>query len=195
MDAPIALRAVLDVAPVPILVLSASARIDHANAAADLLLARHAAWLQRRNGILARIGTLEAPEIRALIRAVQAEASPPDGHAAVTTAQARPVVIRASNLAGSFPFAQAWPAAAVLLTIEYPRDRDDSEWLRHVARRFGLTSTERIVLERIGAGATVAAIARELDVLPSTIRTHLAALFDKTGCRRQSALIRLALGR
>jgi DNA-binding CsgD family transcriptional regulator len=44
----------------------------------------------------------------------------------------------------------------------------------------------------IAAGGTQAAISRTLGIAPSTVKTHVLHLFEKTGCTRQADLLRLA---
>jgi DNA-binding CsgD family transcriptional regulator len=60
-----------------------------------------------------------------------------------------------------------------------------------LAALFDLTSAEMRTLERIIAGDTLAEAAEALEVAITTVRTHLARIFDKTGTSRQADLIRL----
>jgi DNA-binding CsgD family transcriptional regulator len=62
-----------------------------------------------------------------------------------------------------------------------------------VARSFGLTRAEAKLLDRLVFGRPAAAVARELGISPTTVKTHLAHIFGKTGVTRQSDLIRLVL--
>ena len=57
---------------------------------------------------------------------------------------------------------------------------------------YDLTPAETRILEMIVAGLTQSAIAGELGIAPSTVKTHLLRLFEKTGCKRQVDLVRLA---
>ena len=57
---------------------------------------------------------------------------------------------------------------------------------------YDLTHDESRVFELIADGKTPVEIAIALGVAASTIRTHLLHLFDKTGCNRQSDLVKLA---
>ena len=61
-----------------------------------------------------------------------------------------------------------------------------------LALLYDLTPAETRVFELLVAGETVAAIAKTLCVALSTVKTHLVHLFQKTGCQRQSELVRLA---
>lgn len=62
-----------------------------------------------------------------------------------------------------------------------------------LARIFGLTCAEARVLAHLAEDCTPAEIATALGVSLTTVRTHLQALFQKTGARRQPELVRLAL--
>jgi DNA-binding CsgD family transcriptional regulator len=57
---------------------------------------------------------------------------------------------------------------------------------------FDLTGAEARVFERLASGETSQQAASSLGTAPSTVKTHLLRIFDKTGVRRQSDLIQLA---
>lgn len=61
-----------------------------------------------------------------------------------------------------------------------------------VAAVFDLTAGEIRVAERLLTGRTPAEIAEDLALAMSTVRSHLASIFAKTGTSRQSDLARLA---
>jgi DNA-binding CsgD family transcriptional regulator len=72
--------------------------------------------------------------------------------------------------------------------------RQAEDATRHVdaaARRFGLTTAERRLLKLLLEGMSLAGAAFSLGVARTTARTHLQRIFDKTGRRRQSDLVRL----
>lgn len=56
---------------------------------------------------------------------------------------------------------------------------------------FGLTLAEARAALSASSGMTVAGMARQLDLSPNTIKTHLRRVFAKTGTSRQAALTRL----
>lgn len=64
------------------------------------------------------------------------------------------------------------------------------EWLR---QDFGLTPAEAGFAVEIAKGDGLPAAAGRLGVSLTTVRTHLAHVFDKTGTRRQAELVRLIL--
>ena len=60
-----------------------------------------------------------------------------------------------------------------------------------LALLYDLTPAEARVLELVAAGTKQATIGEILGIAPSTVKTHLLRVFDKTGCRRQVDLVRL----
>ncbi|MBS0509370.1 MAG: helix-turn-helix transcriptional regulator [Proteobacteria bacterium] len=61
-----------------------------------------------------------------------------------------------------------------------------------LALLYDLTPAEVRVFELIASGLAPAEAATRLGLAPSTVKTHLLRVFDKTGCRRQADLVRLA---
>ena len=57
---------------------------------------------------------------------------------------------------------------------------------------YGLTPAEGKVFERIVLGQSSERIAQDLHIAPSTLRSHLQHIFDKTGSRRRSDLMQVA---
>lgn len=68
---------------------------------------------------------------------------------------------------------------------ELPR-ADAHDFLR---RRYALTPREADCALLIGAGASVAGVARAMNIAPYTARSHLRSIFNKTGIRRQPELV------
>ena len=60
-----------------------------------------------------------------------------------------------------------------------------------IREKFGLTRTEAAVALACMNGGTRLAIANELGVSDSTVRTHLSHIFEKTGVNRRTELIQL----
>ena len=56
---------------------------------------------------------------------------------------------------------------------------------------YGMTATEAAVAGLISKGTGVKAAARKLGIAPSTVRTHLHRVFEKTETRRQAELAHL----
>jgi DNA-binding CsgD family transcriptional regulator len=56
----------------------------------------------------------------------------------------------------------------------------------------GITDREYDVLRQLAAGRSNKEIARQLEVSPNTVKTHVARLFEKLGTGRRTAAIRSA---
>lgn len=83
------------------------------------------------------------------------------------------------------------PSVAVVIEQADLSDiRPDLGWL---SRRFGLTPAETRVVAGIVAGQAPAGIARAAGTSRETVRGQLKAVFAKTGCASQVALMKLAL--
>ena len=61
-----------------------------------------------------------------------------------------------------------------------------------LALLYNLTPAEVRVFEMVCAGRTQANIAAESELARSTVKSHLQHVFEKTGCRRQVDLVKLA---
>jgi DNA-binding CsgD family transcriptional regulator len=90
---------------------------------------------------------------------------------------------------------RALPAAevAAAIFVSSPRALPGAT-AQLVTALFGLTPTETRVFEAIAAGQRTAEVAHALGVAPSTVRTHLLRLYEKTGVHRQAELVQLAAG-
>lgn len=53
----------------------------------------------------------------------------------------------------------------------------------------GISDRERTVLDALAAGLSNKEIARQLDVSPNTVKTHVARLFEKLGAHRRTEAI------
>jgi DNA-binding CsgD family transcriptional regulator len=81
--------------------------------------------------------------------------------------------------------------AAMLFVTDPERGSDPDE--ATLRQSFGLTRMEAAVASQIMKGDGLKAAARRLGVSPTTVRTHLTAVFNKTGTRRQAELVRALL--
>ncbi len=64
---------------------------------------------------------------------------------------------------------------------------------RTLRRGFGLTVAETRLTLRIVQGRTVQEASVDLEIRPSTARTHLKSVFQKVGVGRQAELVRVLL--
>lgn len=183
--------ATLDTVDVPIVLLDGERRVLHANAAAQAMLAR-----------------------RTLIRMVdqRLEATTPGASRAVASAVAQAArdesaigrrglgipVIDPDGRAGALhvlPLRRRGPqhsAGAVAAVFVAAVDSPFVAPTDVAAALFDLTPAEARVFELVVTGHTQAAVAAALHVERSTVKTHLARLYDKVGVRRQADLVRVA---
>jgi DNA-binding CsgD family transcriptional regulator len=83
--------------------------------------------------------------------------------------------------------------AAMLFVSDPERTSDPTAYCLRL--EFGLTAAEAGVAKEILSGRGLKVAARRLGVSPTTVRTHLTAVFSKTGTQRQAELVRVLLQR
>jgi DNA-binding CsgD family transcriptional regulator len=194
---------VLDAFPRPVLGLDGQGRLALANRAGRALLgsARSTGLTLDPSGRL----TTEAPDAdrllrRLLVRAAAGEgfgSGMPLGMVPVLRAEAPPLhlcVLPAAaapapaNDAGG---GRRLDLVALLLVLD-PEQRPSSRVASNLLQEaYGLTRTEAAVALRVAEGEGLPAVAAERGIAPSTARSHLRRVFEKTGTRRQAQLARL----
>jgi DNA-binding CsgD family transcriptional regulator len=83
------------------------------------------------------------------------------------------------------------PSAVAALFV-VPADAPSRMPMDALALLYNLTPAEVRVFEMVCAGRTQADIAAESGLARSTVKSHLQHVFEKTGCRRQVDLVKLA---
>jgi DNA-binding CsgD family transcriptional regulator len=73
------------------------------------------------------------------------------------------------------------------------RDADGTAAV-NLARRYGLTPTQARIAIYLVNGGTLTDYAAEQKISPQTVRTHLKAIFSKTGASRQAELTSILAG-
>ena len=167
--------------------------ILHANATARTMLAANTP-IRSNKGVF---GLPSAPANAALERAIRLAAGNGAALGAkgigipVRAGEGQPFVLHVLPLrTGEIGRSLAPRAtAALFVTPATTMTRAPAEAL---AVLYDLTPAEVRVLELLAAGSAQAAIAQALGVAPSTVKSHVLRIFDKTGCRRQIDLVRLA---
>jgi DNA-binding CsgD family transcriptional regulator/PAS domain-containing protein len=187
------LESALDTLEVAIVLVDERLRILHANVAASALFAASTA-VRSKDGCL----TLLSPVTTDALRTAVALAATKErdlgrrgmgiplrhSHGAPYVAHVLP--LRGSQMRKGLA-SRAAAAVFVAPAASPPRLPADA-----LALLYDLTPAEARVLELIAEGRTQAEIARTLTIAGSTVKTHLLRVFDKTGCRRQAALVKLA---
>ena len=184
----------LDSVFMAVLIVDEHARVMHANAAAKRIIDLDDG-LSLQNGILKLRGKDEDASLRRAIWDAVANA-----HAATIPASQ---AFSAPRPSGNDPFpllvSTLWgnhlryglgqlgrPLAVVFVTVPEEPMEAPAESLR---RLFGFTPAEARICEYLVGGTTVDETARELGITRETVRTHVKAIFAKTGISRQTELV------
>lgn len=180
--------------PKPLYVLAADARVLHANPQGAALLSRHG-WIETRCDRAVRLGGSGPQAFFAAVRCAAAGEAQvlPVWMPACAEAPACIAVARLVPLGEDNACRLAWPHARVLLMIDVADADRQQRHLSAIAERYRLTPAEARLLALLADGASPAEISAQLEVSLHTVRAHLRHLFDKTGARRQSELVRLFL--
>jgi DNA-binding CsgD family transcriptional regulator len=190
-----AFTSTLDVFSFAVVLVDENLGIVHANAVAR-------AMLSARDPIRSERGALALPSRdahgaleRAVLQAANDEAAmgPRGIGIPVRRAEGEPCVLhvlptRRGEVRGGIA-----PRAVAALFIA-PTTQQAKMPADAVALLFDLTPAETRIFELITSGMTQAEAGKHLGVAASTVKTHLLRLFEKTGCKRQVDLIRLAAG-
>jgi DNA-binding CsgD family transcriptional regulator len=178
------------------LTLDAQGTILDQNPAAAQLLKASAGALAVRNG---RLVGVTPPIATALQKGLAWCAS---HRAASSTAREAPAPIVYHRGPERIPVAmRITPVGRALMNAGIPDGPLAIVWLvdtgvmGHEAdclrRLFKLTQAEARLTEALADGASLVEAASRIDITRSTAKTHLDAIFAKTGCRRQAQLVRL----
>lgn len=192
------LTALLDALPGAALLIDRHGRVTQANEKAEVLLSRRAGLSVDHFGHLAAIDSRENRDLAQVLKTA-VSVTTGDGSDAMRLAlrvtrppPAASLVVVATPLPP--PAFAAWealdPGARALVRIVDPEDSLErpARLLRAAA---GLTATEARVAALVAEGRATPEVAAILKLSPTTVRTHLARCFDKTGSRSQVALARL----
>lgn len=165
--------------------------ILHANRSAEQML-RNGGPIHGTHGALGARTPAAARELREAIRlAGQDETGIGKAGLAVRLAEedGEPAVAHVLPLTGSELRTRLQPAAVAAVFIGVAAGEERAATM---ASAFVLTPAETRVLASLLAGRTLAETAAALEVAQTTARTHLDAIFAKTGVSRQADLVRLA---
>jgi len=187
-----AYESVLDTLQTAALFVTESGDLVHANRAAMDEL-RDGEWLRLKESRLTAIDRRHHIELqRALATASATPNAGPTSFTVPLTGSA--VHLELLPLPGGTKRATIAPdaAAAILFSNPAARSKSKSETLRQsLGDTYGLTPGEAAVAVEIAKGDGRAAVAKRLGIRESTVRTHLSAIFGKTGLNRQTQLVLL----
>lgn len=168
-----------------VLRLDAAGRVMWISAAAELALAEH-------NDLAIRGGRVHARDTK-LDQRLQASikwAAKLERHF-LPARGAVPIVIEAGEGAAAKVWWIISDGGAILLSL----DNSDSSagQIEAATAVYGLSSAQKTLAVHVVAGRSIEEIAALTKVKRSTARTHLDRIFDKTGVRDRTALVRLLL--
>lgn len=194
--------AVLDTVPAAVMLLDASARALHANVAADAELRRADPFRLSPSGEICVCG---ASHSQAAVRIAIGAALDP----AKSMTKRLPTVAQVSRRNGEVLSVQALPLphsqrasrgtlisqrlAACALVVHGVASRIPAVGLQLLRHVYALTPAEAQVALAIAEGDTIKRYAERRRISPNTAASQLKRVFDKTGLRRQSELVRWLL--
>lgn len=175
-----------------VVLLGVDGALLFANVAARRIAERHDGLLLTRE----RLSAVGTPDRRRLDRLIVdalnlARGAASAGGGGMTVASAEgglPIHLLVTPLVGAAAEALACQGVAVFIRDPDARHGTDDAALRQL---FDLTPAEARVAALIASGAGVAATASAMGIGQTTVKTHLARIFGKTGVRRQSELAAL----
>ncbi len=173
--------------------LDAQGRVLHASALAERLL-------QRADSVLVRAGRLgahapgdSAKIIRALAQVLRGE-PPQEFMVAGRLSGPQACAVGVARLVEGGQAPGPVPARTCALVMLRPRDAKPAASAAGLAQLFGLTPAEAKVALALLAGQTPGEYAQASGLSMATVRTHLRALFAKTGTRRQAEAVQVLRG-
>lgn len=179
----------LDALAFGVVVCRADGRIVRANAAAEALARGGAIVLRRRGGGL---GAVVAAEARALARLINDAATGGPGGIVRLTGRSGCIELIAlvAPLPGSFGFDGGTPNSCALVALRSPSDSATFS-ADMLTALFRLSPAQAEIALALYGGRTPEQIAVERGMAISTLRTHLAKIFLRTGTENQRDLVRL----
>jgi DNA-binding CsgD family transcriptional regulator len=176
-------RAALGQLDSPVLILGPGRGIAFANPTAERAI-EGGRVLRRKNGALH--GATE--QIERLLGRIAAASGPASVEETVTGTDGEERLVFAVRLDVGGHVLLGEPAPFVLLVMRSPRE-DTRNPVAIAAQIFGLTPAQVQVLGFLAQGHAPEAIADILGISVATVRSHLSALFDRTGTSRQAELV------
>jgi DNA-binding CsgD family transcriptional regulator len=186
-------EASLDLIATGILLVDDNAAIIHANRSARTMLSAGTPIRSERGQLRTYWPETSSALMAAIAKAVDDEAAIGSAGIGVPAPQANgePALIHVLPLMRGDVRARIAPRASAALFITSADDGIGTP-ATALAALFDLTGAEMRTLERLLAGDTPAQAADKLGIQMTTLRTHQAHIFDKTGTSRLTDLIRLA---
>lgn len=169
--------------------LAGDGTVCFANAAAERLLAASPS-LRIEHGFLRATTPDDQRTLDGLLRCACQRAG---CRCSAVLGEAGVLGLSAMTIHGQLRPAGAPHAAMVALFLSDPETRA-REAVHFLKDSYLLTTAETHVLEAMLRGTGLPAVSATLGIAPTTAKTHLQHIFQKTGTRHQAELVRLAFG-
>jgi DNA-binding CsgD family transcriptional regulator len=182
-----ALAAVLDLMPVGVVLTDASARPLWMNLEARLLLGRGEGLALRGGRLVVTSGESGCALASLLKRAIDPGAADAEAILLPRAPESAPLVVVVRPLEAPGP-----RSARAVLFVSDP-DQGLRASRARLRQLFDLTPTEADLVGLLSDGHDLRSAGDRLGIRHETARTHVKNVFIKTGVRRQSQLVRLAL--
>jgi DNA-binding CsgD family transcriptional regulator len=177
-----------------VMFVDVNAAVLFANSIAESLFVAEAG-LRQREGILYSKVRSETAALHALIAKCGDNSSIPSSGGFLSFSRAAGRLPLSLMIAPMPPRPLTWLISkrpvAIIFVIDPERIPKPAS--RQLTEQYGLTRAEAAFAIEILNGDGIQAAADRLSISRATARTHLARVFDKTGARRQSELVRLLM--
>jgi DNA-binding CsgD family transcriptional regulator len=178
---------------VPVLLVDADMALTHSNAAAAAMLAEGKLLRMVRGHVSATLPASQRALADMVAQACREASSMRRGAVGLASSDDPDAVaaVYALPLSAGTVRRDIGGRGAVALFVASPQGPINR--VSHVAAQlFDLTSAEGRVLSAVADGQSSQEIAAQLGIAPSTVKTHMLRLFDKTGTHRQADLVALS---
>lgn len=182
--------AVLDHLSLGVVMMGASGRLLHVNAAGDAIL-RKGDGLVRTAGSLRAVHKEDEERLQTLIAGVRQGA--PGGHLRLRRPSGLPAYAVLLAPTGPMAIAREQDSPAILVLISDPGEKIVSD-LAVLAELFGFPSAEGRLVLALLSGVTPPAFARQYGITYNTAKTLLARAMARTDTRSQLELVLLVAG-
>lgn len=186
-------EAALDAVGTGVVLVGAGMRIVHANASATAMLDRGDPVVDERGRLAVRHEVAPGRLESAITAAATNEALMGQSGVGIPARRAdgTPTVLHVMPLQRRSMRHRLLPAATAAVFVAEP-GHEPNLLLDALTATYGLTPAEARVFQLIASGRSNAEMAGALGIKPSTVRTHMQSLFNKTSRRSRAELTALA---
>jgi DNA-binding CsgD family transcriptional regulator len=183
--------AALDYLSEAVILVDFRSRVEFANRAAEAMLASADGIRVDTSGLCAASSAQTMALRRLIALTAHAEGVSSAGGSLLLKRRSgrRPLSVTIAPIRRETAWGSMTPAMAVVFVADPDQDAESSQ--SRLRALYGITGAEAKVANLVSSGSGVKGAARTLGIAPSTARTHLHRVFEKTGTRRQAELANL----